>query len=253
MILYFSSTGNCKYAAERIAERTADRAVPLSACCKRGDLSIHPGKGENLGFVLPTYFGVLPSVVEDYLKRADIRIDSSNYIYLVNTYGFHYGNVTAEIARLLREKAGREQDADYLLQSVDNWVPAFDLTDRGYVASALKKADELLEGILDDIAARKHVRVKGEWPAPALFMMKKAYRGASRTKNFSVSGKCMGCGKCAAQCPLDAITLSEGHPVWSRPTCALCLGCLHACPVNAIAYTKATIGHGQYYNPNTTR
>lgn len=253
MILYFSSTGNCKYTAEKIAEKTADRAVSLTQLYKDGDYHIALGENENLGFVLPTYFGVLPSVVADYLERATIQLGAGSYVYAVDTYGFHYGNFLPELAKILKEKTGREQDGDFLLQSVDNWVPNFDLTDQEYVRSALDRADELLEGVITDILAKKRVRVKGEWPAPALFMMKKAYQGASRTKNFTVSDKCVGCGKCAAQCPLGAITLTDGRPVWSRPNCALCLGCLHVCPVNAIAYTKATIGHGQYYNPKTTR
>ena len=253
MILYFSSTGNCKYTAERIAEKTADRVVSLSAARKNGDFQILPEKGENLGLILPTYFGVLPSIAADYLEQAALRMDDSNYVYVVDTYGFHYGNVTDELAKILRKKTGREQDADFLLQSVDNWAPNFDLTDQDYVQSALEKAEELLDSIIEDILEKKRVRVKGEWPAPMLFMMKKAYKGASRTNKFTVSDKCIGCGKCAAQCPLGAIAMTDSRPVWTKESCALCLGCLHICPENAIAYTKATIGHGQYYNPNTTR
>lgn len=198
MILYFSSTGNCKYAAEQIAAKTADRTVSLSAAYQSGDFSILPEPGESLGLVLPTYFGVLPSIVVDFLQQAEIRLDSGNYVYTVDTYGFHYGNVAAELAKILRKKTGREQDADFLLQSVDNWVPNFDLTDQEYVQSALDKADELLGGVIADILEKKRVRVKGEWSAPILLMMKKAYKGASRTKNFTVSDKCVGCGKCAA-------------------------------------------------------
>lgn len=253
MILYFSSTGNCKYAAEQIAAKTADHAMSLGAAYQSGDFKILPKPGEALGFVFPTYFGVLPSIVVDFLEQAELRLDSSNYVYIVDTYGFHYGNVAAELAKILLRKTGREQDADFLLQSVDNWVPNFDLTDQDYVNNALDKADELLDGIIADISEKKHIRIKGEWPALMLVMMKKVYKGASHTKNFTVSDGCVGCGKCAVQCPLKAITMMDRHPVWNRANCALCLGCLHICPENAIAYTKATIGHGQYYNPKTTR
>lgn len=94
MILYFSSTGNCKYAAEQIAAKTADRTVSLSAAYQSGDFSILPEPGESLGFVLPTYFGVLPSIVVDFLQQAEIRLDSGNYVYTVDTYGFHYTKAT---------------------------------------------------------------------------------------------------------------------------------------------------------------
>lgn len=42
--------------------------------------------------------------------------------------------------------------------------------------------------------------------------------------------------------------VNDERPVWTKKSCTLCLGCLHRCPVNAISYTKATIGHGQYFN-----
>ena len=132
-------------------------------------------------------------------------------------------------------------------------MPNLDLTDETYVQSALDKTDEALPGIIEGIVQKKRVRVKGEWPAPMLLMMKKAYKSASRTKNFTVNDSCVGCGRCAAQCPTRAITMTEGRPRWTKANCTLCLGCLHVCPKNAIAYTKATVGHGQYYNPKTTR
>ena len=77
-----------------------------------------------------------------------------------------------------------------------------------------------------------------------------AYEESRKTSLFQVSDACVGCGTCAAQCPIQAITLQDGRPVWSKESCLLCLGCVHKCPKNAIAYTQATIGHGQYVNPH---
>ena len=182
MILYFSSTGNCKYAAEQIAARTGDQVMSITDAWQSENFSIRPEKGESLGFVLPTYFGVLPTIVAEFLDKAELRLTDSNYVYTVDTYGFHYGNVAAELAKILRRKTGQEQDADFLLQSVDNWVPNFDLTDETYVQSALDKAEEQLGGIIADISQKKRVRVKGEWPAPMLLMMKKAYKGPARRR-----------------------------------------------------------------------
>lgn len=59
---------------------------------------------------------------------------------------------------------------------------------------------------------------------------------------------CIGCGKCARNCPVSAIAMENKKPVWVKEKCTLCLGCLHRCPVFAIQYGKHTKAHGQYEN-----
>ncbi len=62
MILYFSSTGNSKYIAEALSNSLNDKAVSIIDTDK-----ISLTSGERLGFVFPTYFWRLPSVVTEYM------------------------------------------------------------------------------------------------------------------------------------------------------------------------------------------
>ena len=56
------------------------------------------------------------------------------------------------------------------------------------------------------------------------------------TANFNVSNSCIGCRICERSCLASAIEMQEGHPVWVRPRCFMCFGCLRKCPTAAIRY-----------------
>ena len=43
-------------------------------------------------------------------------------------------------------------------------------------------------------------------------------------------GALFGCGLCAKKCPVQAIEMRDGKPVWVKDKCVMCLGCLHRCP-----------------------
>ena len=65
MIIYYSATGNCKYVAKKIADKTRDIAVSMIG----HDYSIYLKKGESLGIVVPVHFWGLPAFVTDFLSE----------------------------------------------------------------------------------------------------------------------------------------------------------------------------------------
>ena len=80
------------------------------------------------------------------------------------------------------------------------------------------------------------------------FKGREYYEKIRHTSGFSVDvNKCSSCGLCAKQCPLGGIEMEDGHPVWKKDKCTLCLGWYHRCPEHAIDFMKCS-DNGQYTN-----
>ncbi len=245
MIVYFTSTGNCEHAARTIAQALCDRAVPMKDAAE-----IRLSPGEKLGFVFPTYFWRLPSVAEEYMKRVTITpADAAPYVYFIASYGSTCGQTGTFMKRHLRRK-GIVLSASFSVRTVDDWTVWFDLSDPEKVAGTLREEEIQIREIIRKIqsgATGNHM--KNTLPMIAVMGSGFFYDLSRRTKHLHAEDGCIGCGLCARECPVQAISIENGRPRWVKDKCAMCLHCLHACPAFAIQYDDKTRNHGQYRHP----
>ncbi len=251
MIVYFSATGNNKYIAERIAAATGDALVSISDCVKNDKYELSLGENEDLGFVTPTYFWGLPSIVTDFFDMLNLDdAGGKHYVYHILSYGTSTGTAHAVMEKILHEK-GVELQGKFTVRMVDTWTPMFDLSDK----EKNLKDTEAAEPEIDDVIKKIQAKATGDFnhsKGSALIskMVQSEYKVKQATKNFSVLERCVGCGLCAENCPLSVIEIQNGKPVWIKEKCTLCLACLHRCPQFAIQYANKTEAHGQFVNPN---
>ena len=111
MILYFSATGNSKYVATRVAEAIHDEIRAITDCIADNSFII---KDNRIGIVTPTYFWGLPSIVSDFLNKAEFQTD---YLYFIATYG----TTSGAIGVLAKEASNRKVDALYSVRMVDTY------------------------------------------------------------------------------------------------------------------------------------
>lgn len=52
---------------------------------------------------------------------------------------------------------------------------------------------------------------------------------------YKIGDACIGCGSCAAQCPVDAIKDNGGSFAIDESACISCGACAAQCPVDAIS------------------
>lgn len=244
MILYFSATGNSKYVATRIAEIIHDEMREITDCITDSSFLF---EDEWIGIVTPTYFWGLPSIVNDFLKKSEFHTD---YLYFVATYGTTPGAIGALAKEAI---SNRKVDALYSVRMVDTYTPIFDIStpekQNAFTANTETEIQTIIGSINEKLCNKQMIH-----STPAFVVKGIAQpiynRKARRTSRLSVDANCIGCGLCEKKCPVQAIQMKEGRPVWVKEKCVMCLGCLHRCPKFSIQCGNKTRKHGQYTNPN---
>ena len=132
MIIYFSGTGNSKYAALEIAAELHDKAVSIENC----GCDIELKKDECFGVVFPTYFWEVPAVMRGFLERVKIKADGDFYSFAVITCGTTPGCSGADAGKLLKAR-GVDLSAAFSIRMPDSWTPVFDLSKPEKVKSKL--------------------------------------------------------------------------------------------------------------------
>lgn len=250
MILYFSSTGNNKYIAEKIAKACGECAVSIVECIKNNQYEFQNEK--ILGIVTPTYFWRLPRIVALFLEQ--IKLKNCGYVFFLASYGTTTGRAGSMAKKILQQN-NQSFDAFYSVIMPDTWTPIFNLNDHNKVAKWLTDGEQQLNLVIRNILNQErgnHID-KSIPELMAALPSNFLYNTERKTKKLSVNeAMCIGCGLCAKKCPVSAIKIENGKPIWHMKECEMCLGCLHRCPKFAISYGNGkTNRHGQYTNPNT--
>ena len=226
MILYFSGTGNSKYAAQRIADGLGDTLCSMNERIKAGDTS-PVETGSRLVIVTPTYAWRIPRLVRDWLLHTELH--GATQVWFVMTCGSEIG--TAQLIMpenyIAMFNAPQPEEAR---QIVDRAEPDIDRAiaaireGHAFPPTRCKLYDRFMSG-----------------PVNPIF-----YGCFVKDRAFTVSDACIGCGQCARLCPTNNITLREGKPVWGGD-CTHCMACICRCPAEAIEYGRKSAGKPRYH------
>lgn len=239
MIMFFSATGNSRFVAESLAKLLDDETVDLMKRMHNGDTST---LSSDKPFVLcmPVYVDGMPLPIYRHLK--DTSLQGSRKSYAVVTMGSYAGI------------AGRQAQALFSSKQMEFEGCAEVVMPRNYLVGLAP--DEKLESIEGKIKAapEKIACIAGvianEEPYEGRHITGFEYRlvlpfvhvwdrVAYPTKKFVANDACVSCGMCERVCPVSAIRMEDGVPVWVKRHCMHCMACIQNCPARAIEYGKS--------------
>lgn len=245
MIFYYTGTGNSRYVAQRIAESLGDGLVSLNELIKTADASAIEA-GERVVIVTPTYAWRIPRIVRDWLEKAELK--GAKRVWFVMTCGSEIGNA-AKYSRALAERKGLEYMGTAQVVMPENYIAMFDAPEvdeaRRIVEKAQPDIDRAIAAIADGrafTAPRDSIYDRFlSGPVNPVF-----YSFFVKSKAFTASDACIGCGKCARLCPTNSIELVDDRPVWGDG-CTHCMACICYCPASAIEYGKKSLSKPRYH------
>lgn len=252
MVIYFSGNGNSKAIAVSIAQNLSCEIVPLE-----GDILVNPRTAKLtchdnvIVWVFPVYSWGVPPVVVNFIENCEIECDKKCTHHLVVSCGDDTGLTATQWRRLMTSRGWISgSSTSVIMPNTYVLMKGFDTDSKEIEQKKLSESHIAIQNAVTRIRENRSddMMLKGKF---AWIKSRIIYpwftRYAMSPKPFHTTEKCISCGKCANDCPMQNIKMNNGRPEWSND-CALCLRCYHHCPKQAIAYGKATNGKHQYKN-----
>lgn len=242
MIFYFSGTGNSKWIAEQIGSRLDEKVVNIAGTSL--DQTYNFSKEDRIGIVFPVYAWRAPVVVTEFVTRIK---QNGAYTFAICTCAEEAGYTMDRLAKTIGLNSG------YSIVMPNNYtlMKKSDVDEASRIKEKIETAKQEIEKICTSVKNKKdefHITVGKNAGLKTNLIAFFFNRFSRKTDPFEVdTGACIGCGLCQMICPARAITLKDGHPVWTKKECHQCLGCLNRCPVRAINYGDVTKSKGRYH------
>lgn len=233
--IYFSGTGNSKYAAECFC-RNYDKDSKVFSI-EDPDAVSEIKHSDLLVFAYPVQYSTVPKIMRDFITNHS-ELWMNKKVFIIATMGLFSGDGSGMLGRLLHG-FGAEVIGGLHLKMPDSIGDEKALkrpleTNRELVRSAESKIKESVRHLKEGKPTREGL---GPLYQMAGLFGQRLYFG-HKTKEYSSklkinSDKCVGCGLCVKLCPMNNLTVAQGKAV-SGNQCTMCYRCINKCPKQAI-------------------
>jgi len=240
--IYFSGTGNSKYALEVFLREYSDDLVLFSIEDK--NLIEHITTHDEIVFSYPVQYSAVPKFLRDFI-HSNSSVWQGKRVFIIATMALFSGDGAGVLGRLLKQY-GATITGGLHLQMPDS------IADEKVLKRSLKKNTQLVEQ-----AERKTIQAvacikNGQYPQEGMgalsrlagFFLQRLWFG-HRTGKYSDklkvdADKCIGCSKCVNICPTGNIIMTD-NKADGTDKCTLCYRCVNACPKQAVTLLGKTV------------
>lgn len=248
MIVYYTGTGNSRYAAEYLAAAIGDTMLDAATYIQSGKAAALTSEKPWI-FVSPTYGWRIPRIFREFIERG--TFSGSREAYFVMTCGSEIGNAETYLRKLCAETGLQFRGVQEVVMP-ENYVAMFYVPGETESADIRRRADKMLAQTADCIRAGRdfpHHKANGIDRIKSTVVNPVFYAVFVKSRAFTVSDACIGCGKCAQSCPVNGVVMQNGRPVWTG-ACTHCMACICGCPTAAIEYGRKSLGKPRYQCPH---
>ncbi len=247
MVIYFSGTGNSRYAAEYLAKQLGDDLLDAGQRMKAGERDcLHSDRP--WVFAAPIYAWRMANIMTEYLRSS--QLTGNRDAYFVLTCGSEIGNAGKYAAQLCDE-IGLHYKGVLEVVMPENYIAMFNAPKEDEARAIVEKARPVLE------QGKALIQQGKPFPPPKTSLLDRLksgpinegfYKFYVKADAFFSTDACSGCGFCVGACPLNNIHLNNGKPIWDKQ-CTHCMACICGCPSQAIEYGKRSKGKPRYQCP----
>lgn len=233
--IYFSGTGNSKYAVELFCTEYDESAHVFSI---EDDNIIEIVKREDmLVFAYPVQYSTVPKILRDFVSD-NKELWKNKKIFIIATMGLFSGDGAGVLGRLM-QKYGAVILGGLHLKMPDS------IGDEKVLKRPIEKNRELVKKAEEKIKKAVQLLKSGKPTQEGMgwlyrmagFFGQRLYFG-HKTKNYSDKlrideDRCIGCGKCEKLCPMKNIKVVD-EKVEQKNQCTMCYRCINNCPRQAM-------------------
>lgn len=233
LTLYFSGTGNSKFAAELFAAEMGGECHSIEEAADFSALIQH---ADTLAFVYPVYLSRVPRIMAEFVKAHRKDLHGEKLVILATQMAFS-GDGARCFTDLLPKGSYEVLYAEQIKMpnNVNNMKPMKRTPDEDIQKLAGETRDHVLK-ITADLKAgvifKRDFDLKSRLLGLPQAIVSPFFQWMMK-RGIRVSKDCTGCGLCVKRCPMHNLTLKNGKAKGGN-NCTVCYRCLNLCPVRAI-------------------